>query len=640
VSAADIARLANVGRSAVSNWRRRYPDFPEPAGGTPGGPLFALAEVEEWLRGQGKLLEVPLTERAWQELRARAGDDLHLTATLADAGELLMRGGLTGSPAVVELAAALGPADAFEALFARLQEMQGRSASATPAEVAELMAALAAEDRGRAGGHAVLDPACGTGELLLAARDHGASRLFGQDAAADSVRLAGVRLWLGDGDAGAADLDITVRAEDGLVRDAFPGVTADAVLANLLGQKRTWTPDADPSDPRWVFGVPPRLEPELAWVQHMLAHLSAEGLAVALLPAAAAARRPGRRIRAQLLRKGALRAVVALSAAQHLWLLRRPGPDIPGGVLMVAAADPDLVLETWRRFDGAPSPGAPSPGAPSPGAPSRGAPSCGDPSHEPGVSRAVPVIDLLDDEVDLTPGRYVSAPASERAAERFSQARERLVAMLGGLGTLAPELRAARRPRELAFVTLGELARLGYLEVHQVPVRGDAGAGEDALLTAEDVIEGRPASGRGLRDSRWVSVRSGDVVVATVSGGRFAVRVVADGGAMLGPGLTAIRVDPGRLDAYFVAGALRSAGNARVSMTQPGSMGRAGVLRAQIPRLPLAEQRGYGDAFRRVDELESAVRSAAAVGAELAQLLADGVSGGTFEPPDTLESPQ
>jgi hypothetical protein len=71
-------------------------------------------------------------------------------------------------------------------------------------------------------------------------------------------------------------------------------------------------------------------------------------------------------------------------------------------------------------------------------------------------------------------------------------------------------------------------------------------------------------------------------------------------------------------------------------MAQTGSTGRADVPRAQIPRISLAEQRGYGDAFRRVHELESAVRSAAGVTAELAQLLADGVTGGTFEPPDEL----
>ncbi|PLW72313.1 hypothetical protein C0036_13270, partial [Streptomyces sp. DJ] len=55
VSAAEISRLAGVGRAAVSNWRRRHPDFPAPAGGTDASPLFALGEVEEWLRAQGKL---------------------------------------------------------------------------------------------------------------------------------------------------------------------------------------------------------------------------------------------------------------------------------------------------------------------------------------------------------------------------------------------------------------------------------------------------------------------------------------------------------------------------------------------------------------------------------------------------------
>lgn len=58
VTAAGIARLAGVGRAAVSNWRRRHADFPKPVGGTETSPSFALAEVESWLRDQGKLAEV------------------------------------------------------------------------------------------------------------------------------------------------------------------------------------------------------------------------------------------------------------------------------------------------------------------------------------------------------------------------------------------------------------------------------------------------------------------------------------------------------------------------------------------------------------------------------------------------------
>ena len=62
VAAGDIARLAGVGRAAVSNWRRRFQDFPEPVGGTSSSPLFSLTEVETWLHGQGKLQELPADE--------------------------------------------------------------------------------------------------------------------------------------------------------------------------------------------------------------------------------------------------------------------------------------------------------------------------------------------------------------------------------------------------------------------------------------------------------------------------------------------------------------------------------------------------------------------------------------------------
>ena len=273
-------RLAAVGRTAVSNWRRRYADFPQPVGGTPASPLFALAEVEAWLRSQGKLLEVPLVERAWQELRARAGDDLQLAAALADAGDLLVKSQDSAPAAVRELAAALGAADAFEVLLRRFQEGQARRAAVTPPEIAELMAALTG------GAQTGRDPACGTGELLLAARDHGgACRLLGQDAAADQARLAGIRFQLGGSDA-------TVRTGDSLRRHAFPGVLADTVLCDPPFHERGWGHEELTADPRWIYGLPPRLEPELAWVQHGLAHLAPGWLAVMLMPAAAAARRP------------------------------------------------------------------------------------------------------------------------------------------------------------------------------------------------------------------------------------------------------------------------------------------------------------------------------------------------------------
>ncbi len=607
MSAADIARLAAVGRTAVSNWRRRYPDFPQPAGGTPVSPLFALAEIEEWLRAQGKLLEVPLAERAWQELRARAGDDLQLAAALADTGELLAGDPAVLPPAVADLAAALGPADAFEVLLRRLQEGQARRGAPTAPDIAELMAALAD------GARTVLDPACGTGELLLAAQDHGATRLLGQDAAAGQARLAAARLRLGGSDA-------TIEAADALRQDAFPKVLADAVLCDPPFHERAWGHEELTADPRWSYGLPPRLEPELAWVQHALAHLAPGGLAVVLMPAAAAARRPGRRIRAQLLRKGALQAVAALAGPHQLWLLRPPGT--PDRVLMVGPSGQEPLAQTWLAF------------------------SAGRGCDEPGVSRAVPIIELLDEEVDLTPARWLSAPAPERIGERFGQARARLAALTGELPGLLPDLRpmagahaaaaegagaADAAGHDTGALPVAELARMGYLAIHAAPARGDLAPGGQALLTADDVIAGCPASGRVAPDERWPSVRRGDVAVA-VAGGCLTARVVTEGGCLLGPGLILLRPDPGRLDPYFLAGVLGSSANEQVSLVQTGATGRADIRRAQVPQLPVAEQRRYGAAFRRMGDLAVALRSATDTSADLARLLADGVTEGALEP--------
>ena len=54
MTAAAIARLAGVGRAAVSNWRKRYPEFPQPVGGSPNSPTFRPGEVVGWLNATGK----------------------------------------------------------------------------------------------------------------------------------------------------------------------------------------------------------------------------------------------------------------------------------------------------------------------------------------------------------------------------------------------------------------------------------------------------------------------------------------------------------------------------------------------------------------------------------------------------------
>ncbi|WP_250034332.1 helix-turn-helix transcriptional regulator [Paractinoplanes maris] len=84
VTAADIARLAGVGRAAVSNWRKRYDTFPTPIGGTAASPQFDLDDVERWLADQGKLPAVADEDRLWRSLLAAAGDPAEALAVAGD----------------------------------------------------------------------------------------------------------------------------------------------------------------------------------------------------------------------------------------------------------------------------------------------------------------------------------------------------------------------------------------------------------------------------------------------------------------------------------------------------------------------------------------------------------------------------
>ncbi|MEU6411708.1 N-6 DNA methylase [Microbispora sp. NPDC046933] len=605
VNAADIARLADVGRAAVSNWRKRFEDFPQPVGGTASSPAFSLADVEAWLRRHGRYVEVAPIERLWQRLRAGT-DDIRLGDAVAHAGALLLSvrqdpaawrkllrldddsllrrlpaqapdgvvvdAGLVR--AIAEVGEAEGPVAAFRGICDRYAELHSRRLLATPRPVAELMARL-----GGTAGATVLDPACGIGTLLLAS---GASRALGQELNESAARLAGIRLRF-------ADTAGTVAAGDSLRADAFPGELADVVVCNPPFNERGWGYEELTSDPRWEYGLPPRGESELAWVQHCLAHVKPGGLVVVMMPGTAAARRPGRRIRGNLLRAGALRAVITLSpgaapassGAPDLWVLRRPvpGDSPPSDVLMVDAGE-DLVLadKAWQAFvDGA---------------------------ELPAGSGSVRIIDLLDEEVDLSTGHRVSSTGQADPAG-YAAVREKTEELLRGLGTGLPRLVPGGRG-ELPMTSLGELARAGVVAIMQGPLKMPD-EGDLAVLTAKDLLLGRAPSGRTADVTGQVRIEAGDVVAPLIAGSGPVPRVMTETGAVLGAQLLLIRADPERLDPHFLAGCLRAAAG---TSTRLGSSMRVDPRRAQLPRLAVEEQRRYGEAFRGLLEFEDAMRAA------------------------------
>lgn len=591
VTAADIARLVDVGRAAVSNWRRRYHDFPAPIGGTASSPLFSLPEVENWLRCNGKSYRLAVADRAWQRLRA-TGTDLLLGDLLAKAGVFLVNQ-RAGHPTddmdpelaelLTELATEQGHLGAFELLCDRYTDAHSRRLAVTPPELAGLLSQLIGLDNAT-----VFDPACGLGALLVAAPG---LRAWGQDVTPAAATICAVRLSL-------RDMDNTIITGSSLREDGFTDRHADAVVCDPPVNERAWGHPELAGDPRWEYGFPPRGESELAWVQHCLTHVRPGGPVAILMPTSVASRRAGRRIRGNLLRAGALRAVLTLRpGGPDLWLLRRPvpGEQSPAHLLLLdAGGDLNAVLPAWQRFQREPADSA----------------------------NSVRIIDLLDDDVDLGPARHRPGLRDEE----FGQAFAGVVARFRSLSLAPPTLTVCAKRTELPQATIGELVKAGLIEIQYAAGRMLTGDGEVAVLTAEDLAEGRPPSEWTTAEEGLVQIAPGDVV-ATPTGVARVVGTDVGPNTVLGPGLARYRLDPDRLDPDFLAGFLRA-----TPPRAPGGSSRIDTRRTRLPWLPLERQRDYGRAFRALTELADAVRATAELGETLVGLGFDGLVEGYLRP--------
>ncbi|GID27481.1 HsdM family class I SAM-dependent methyltransferase [Paractinoplanes brasiliensis] len=667
LTASGIARLADVGRPAVSNWRRRYADFPSPVGGTPGNPQFDAEAIEQWLRRQGKLHQASPEQLVWRYIEnyrpavqledalVACGAYLLVSSnppderrdTLLTAKQVLARlraldrdlakqvGVVlperwtsqlaTLLQAVHELSREQKPEDIFEYLHNQyVTSAQSLSGLAnTPDRVAGLMLALAGP------GAVTFDFTCGTGSILrLAAdqaiRDGVSIRCCGQEIKPQYALIALLRLsfvYQRARDSGQSMDPPAVHIGDSLLADGFPHLKADVVVANFPFGIHDWGHDQLAYDPRWVHGLPPRTEPELAWVQHALAHLRIGGTAAVLMPPAAALRPAGRRIRAELVRTGTLRAVVALPPGSmppagislHIWVLTQPDPqqEISDRLLFVDATasspnDPltGPVIEAWNDY------------------------LSGQDAKESDGHRIVPALQVLEGQVDLTPWKYVSQTgrpvgdpaqtlAKVKAFEKLlEQTRGRLPALQAAKSTtlaLAPQ------------ATVADLIRSGGIVVQQ-----RTGTRNRSLREAGPSST-TPVSGQA---GAAPIIRGGDIVVPTT--GHVVVASVATPeqiGQELEPGHQLVRIDREQFDPWFMAGVLsrtENAGFAGRSSSAGSGARRIDVKRFTIPVLPLDQQREYGRTFRQLAEFRAALREVATTGEALTTEISDGLARGSL----------
>ncbi|MFC9247349.1 N-6 DNA methylase [Streptomyces sp. NPDC057136] len=441
VTGAEIARIAGVTRAAVSNWRRRYEDFPAPAGGGAHSPVFALADVQAWLDRQQKGREPSVEVQLWQALRGAYGDQM--IGALDDVFGVLKDPSAPAPPGLpekaVELVRALAAdatvSDVASALTERFTDSVRRTGSdqVTSLRVVRALRHFAGEVAGDA---TLFDPACGIGSLLLTIGPADGATRYGQDLDPRSASFARSRADL------TGHPKVAVATGDSLRDDQWPDLRADLVLCDPPAAVTDWGREGLLLDSRWELGTPSRAEAELAWLQHAYAHTAPGGRVLMVMPASVAYRKAGRRIRSELIRRGILTQVVALppgtAAAHalpvHVWQLRRPQSrgDTVTSVRMIdlTGNDPDGSLEAGA-----------------------------------GQLADVPLIDLLDDVVDLTPGRHVGESHRDHGAEYLSL-RAELADQLREIVALLPSLAGGGDADVLdgPTVSVGELARAGLVE--------------------------------------------------------------------------------------------------------------------------------------------------------------------------------
>ncbi|KAA9374846.1 N-6 DNA methylase [Microbispora cellulosiformans] len=660
VTSAEVSRIAGVSRSVVANWRKRYEDFPQPA---EDGPLFRLSEIEQWLAGHAKKKTtknravVRPELRLWHALdtigQAEGGlafaarflaaftkvggksKDANAVLKLLDSGDPICKLPAEQLAPIVEEMLRLSNEKGAEKVLEELVTHYAQSGTAaqyfTPKAVTALMVRLIGDAPTR-----VLDPACGTGSLLAAvaqryaAEGAEAPRLLGQEIDPNMVSISSSLLAL-------CGFSSDIRQGDSLRKDCFSAQQVDAVVSNPPFGDRDWGFDDLVHDVRWHFGRPPRPAPELAWLQHAYAHLAPGGRGIILMPGSASASHSGRSIRRELVRQGALEAIISLPRGQfsgihasfqiNLWVLHRPhyGELPPSRILLIDGSysgrnrelDSSTVegivqrCEEFRRDSTA--------------------------ADEVGFSRAVPAVQLMDDAVDLTPAIHIIQSASDPvdAVGRFIDAAHRLAASVRKVGSINLESVIKKEVAQPPLVTIGTLAEEGLLRIIRgyrplLRTQGQSTGNDLRLLRGRDLVRpgGEPEfiEANSLPDAPELT-RPGDVAIAELVSDRVVAVVLEEGGLLPASGVLILRAAADSFNSYFIAGFLRSATNSRFLRS-----GRAhlDVRRLQIPRLAVETQNRIGALLQALEVEEREILRAGVAIDELRSALLAGLLGGTM----------
>ncbi|WP_187994162.1 N-6 DNA methylase [Schaalia sp. JY-X159] len=627
----DIAELAGVSRAAVSNWRKRMSDFPDPVGGSASRPLFAAPDVAAWLAAHPEKQKSAVTAghdtKTWEARLWGAANLFRGRVAVHEFGVLLLQTALEVTEgkssypphhgdqrSVDELRLALESVPpeelpgAIDGILERTSRSLGKAAGENGfvgSRTSTLLASLVSDTKGGT----LYDPACGIGVALLEALDMGShpARVVGNDINSAAVEIARGRATL-------RGVDLELSVADVLKADPDPDLRADVIIAEPPFGLRV-DRETTMVDPRLRFGIPPRSSGDSFWLQHVAAHLAPGGIGYVLTSPGVLFRGGAEAvIRRNLLLGGWVRAVVALpekmlpqtSIAPVLWVIGDPETSSRSEVLLIDASKveaPENDVVKWLTDEA----------------------SLVDVPHA-----LVSIDELASDNSDLTPARWVLPEDvdSARLVTDFDLARTQLLQVSTDLPSTVQQMEPPLIVGESQVLTVAELIEARAIEVAAArPSRQGEPDFDDRRVDASAVRTQNlvPVAGLQTADGRDVLTQPGDVLLTTVD----RVRAVVDheGGHFPVGSVSRIRVlDQTKLDPYYLADVLTGEWNLRFAAGT--TIQRVPIREIEIPVPPLEGQRAIHNSISKAREARQLAELASEAAGSLTAVILNAVRHG------------
>jgi type I restriction enzyme M protein len=194
----------------------------------------------------------------------------------------------------------------------------------TPDSVSQLMVQLLNPVKG-----IVLDSTCGIGGFFQEVQDNYPNnkfKFYGQEYNGSTLALAKLRFAFNEKNAIQFG-----ESQSTLRHDQFPELKADYVIMHPPFNVRTSADEIIESDPRFEYGLPPKSNANLAWVQHAIYHLKENGKAAILLSNGSLSSRVESQMRKNIIDADLVEAIISLpsqlfsntSIPASIWLLNK-----------------------------------------------------------------------------------------------------------------------------------------------------------------------------------------------------------------------------------------------------------------------------------------------------------------------------